>query len=612
MQGKSLPTMNKFWWKSPKESIAQDLFAHLEYLKDKNSRTMGQRKKHLRLYGNVNQQGTFSDTSAGNSERITLNVIQMAVDTAQARVAKSKPKGRFLTDEGNFELQRKGQNLERFVDGVYYQNDLYEEAQDAFMDAAIFGSGAVKFWVEVKDKKPYVKAKRCFLMDLTVDEDEAMYGNPRQLYETKIVNKYTLAEQYPKMKKAIESVGAPDSSWLNSPIEDGNIVIIEGWKLGQGKTKGKHVIAVQNAVIIEEDWEADFFPIEFYHYNRRPIGFWGRGISEVLTGTQFEINKLLRTVQIAMHLGSIPKIWVEASSGIVKSHLNNEIGGIITYRGDRPISDVLMRIPPELTVQLWDLYNKAFEQVGLNTPAVSGTVPSRLESGKAIREHNDTENERFSIVSQGFEAFHMRIVSKVVNFSDMAFEKSSKFSVLTMSDDGSKRLNWKDVNLKEDSYMLKSYPVSLLSSTPQGKLADVNMMMQSGLLDQQQSLKLLDYPDIKGVTSLMNAAVDDIEKVIEIIVTEGEYEAPDDIQDLETGIPMMQSAYLKYKRQNIEPEKLELMTLWIEDALNIINPPPTEEEVYQGEVEQAAAENQAIEEQAQLEEQAMLPDPQQG
>ncbi|MCK5346931.1 MAG: hypothetical protein KAR20_26160, partial [Candidatus Heimdallarchaeota archaeon] len=277
-----------------------------------------------------------------------------------------------------------------------------------------------------------------------------------------------------------------------------------------------------------------------------------------------------------------------------------------TYRGDRPISDVLMRIPPELTQQLWDLYNKSFEQVGLNTPAVSGTVPSRLESGKAIREHNDTENERFSIVSQGFETFHMRLVSKIVNFSDIAFEDAKDFSILTMSEDGSKRINWKDVNLEEDSYVLKRYPVSLLSSTPQGKLADVNMMMQAGLLDQQQSLKLLDYPDIKGVTSLMNAAVEDIEKVIEVIVTEGEYEAPDDIQDLETGIPMMQSAYLKYKRQNIEPQKLELMTMWIEDALNIINPPPTPEELEEAD---AAETEQAILEEDELlkQQEAILP-----
>ncbi len=613
MQGRSLPTMDKFWWNSEKDSVAADLFAHVENIKDKNAHSMGQRKKHLRLYGNMNQQGTFSDTSAGNSERITLNVIQMAIDTAQARVAKSKPKGRFLTDEGNFQLQRRGKNLERFVDGVYYQNELYEEAQDAFLDAGIFGSGAVKFWIEIKNKKPYVRAKRCFLMDLIVDEAEAMYGNPRQLYEVKIVNKYSLAEQYPKLKKQIEEVGAPDAAWSNAPIEDGNIVIIEGWKLGRGKTKGRHIIAVQNQTIIDEEWKPDFFPIEFYHYNRKPIGFWGRGISEVLTGTQFEINKLLRTIQIAMHLGSIPKVWVEAGSGVVKSHLNNEIGGIITYRGDRPFSDVLMKIPPELSQQLWDLYNKAFEQVGLNTPAVSGTVPNRLESGKAIREHNDTENERFSIVSQGFESFHMRLVSKIVDFSDLAFEDSKEFSVLTMSDDGSKRLNWKDVNLEEDSYVLKRYPVSLLSSTPQGKLADVTMMMEAGLLDQQQSLKLLDYPDIKGVTSLMNAAVEDIEKTIEIIIEDGEYEAPDELQDLETGIPMMQSAYLKYKRQNIEPEKLELMTTWIEDALNIINPPPTPEEV---EEQEAMEEEEAVimEQEAlkQQQEQAMLPEPTQG
>jgi len=591
-----VPTLDKFWWKSTGNDLANDLFAHIEYLKDKNSATLANRQRHLRLYGTLGNIGVLANSGGYNPDRLTLNVIQMAIDTAQARVAKSKPKGRFLTDDGNFQLQQRGKNLERFVDGVYYQNDLYEEAQDAFLQSGIFGTGAIKFWVDVKDGKPYVRSKSCFTMDLLVDEIEAMYGNPQQLYEVKIVNKYNLAARYPKLKKEIESIGAADSSWSSIPIEEGNIVIAEGWKLGNGKEKGKHVIAVKGVTLLEEDWIADFFPFEFYHYNRRPIGFWGRGIAEVLTGTQFEINKLLKTAQLALHLGSVPKIFVEASSQIVKSHINNEVGGIITYRGDRPTSDTLMRIPPELLQQIWDLYNKAFEQVGLNTPSISGTVPQRLESGKAIREHNDTENERFSIVSQGFEGFHMRLTKKIVQFADMAFEKSEDFSILTMSDDGSKRVNWKDVNLEEDSYVLKSYPVSLLSNTPQGRLADVTMMMGSGLLDQKQSLKLLDYPDIKGVTSLTNAPIEDIEKVIELIVDEGALEMPDPVQDLESGIPMMQAAYLKYKRQNIEPEKLELMTIWIEEALNIINPPPSEEEL--DEIELAEAEEEIINNQA--------------
>ena len=52
----------------------------------------------------------------------------------------------------------------------------------------------------------------------------------------------------------------------------------------------------------------------------RPVGFFGQGLAEQLQGLQLEINKTLRTIQVSMHLVSVPKQLVEASSKLVSSH----------------------------------------------------------------------------------------------------------------------------------------------------------------------------------------------------------------------------------------------------------------------------------------------------
>ena len=225
-------TLEQFWWNSGKDSVHESLFKHVTTLREKQTIVEEDRKKHLRLYGNMPHLSNRDDVFASsNVPRVTLNVVQMAIDSAQARIAKSMPKARFLTDDGDYKLKKQAENLERFVEGVYYQNDLYQKAKESFVDGATFGDGAIKFYVGKNGKKPVVKAERVFTMDLFVDEDEAMYDNPRQLYHLKYVNKFLIAEKYPKFKDRILAAKTPDTGFFGDNLDHGTILIAEGWKL---------------------------------------------------------------------------------------------------------------------------------------------------------------------------------------------------------------------------------------------------------------------------------------------------------------------------------------------------------------------------------------------
>ena len=172
------------------------------------------------------------------------------------------------------------------------------------------------------------------------------------------------------------------------------VKVVESWHLPSGveAEDGKLCITINNALLVRKVGKS-YFPFVFYKWSERPFGF-GQRIAEQLTGLQLEINKILRTIQISMHLVSVPKLLVKLSSKIVPAHLNNKIGGIIKYVGKPHICHPWARTP-ELFLHLDRLYTRSFEVIGVSQLSAQSTKPSGLNSGKALRTYNDLESERF-------------------------------------------------------------------------------------------------------------------------------------------------------------------------------------------------------------------------
>ena len=76
-------------------------------------------------------------------DRITFNVVQSAIDTVTSKIAKNKPKPYFLTSGGNWAQQRKAKKLNKFVEGIFYEQETYKHATRIFKDACIFGDGVI-------------------------------------------------------------------------------------------------------------------------------------------------------------------------------------------------------------------------------------------------------------------------------------------------------------------------------------------------------------------------------------------------------------------------------------------------------------------------------------
>ncbi len=575
------------WWDvKDKKDRAKALFDHVAALKNRQSAGVTDRNlRNVRLYGNSEISGLrpYQYSNTLTDRTLTMNVIQSAIDTATSRIGKSKPRPQFLTYKGNYKLKKEAEKLQLFTDGTFEENKMYQLGQRAFKDAGITGTGCVKFYKgkrQVKEGKykTAICSERVFIDEIIVDEVECMYDDPMAYYQMKVVPRRVLKALYKNKSQIIEeSKSDNDISYIYSGLDQMTIVI-EAWKLPSVPDAGDgfHIISLDSGELFSEEWTHEWVPFEFFRWNRRPFGFYGQGIAEILTGIQYEINKLLKVIQLSMHLGSIPKIFLDANSKIVKQHLNNEIGGIITYQGMKPTYDQLMSIPPVLFEQLQKLYERSFELVGLSQMSVTGQKPAGLDSGKALRTYEDINTDRFSIVAQEYDNFMVNCAKKFIYMSELVAKKDKDLSVTAFNNKEIEDIKWSEIDLERDQWSMRVFPTNFLATTPAGKIEDIKDLMSVGMLDKNQASSLMDFPDLDQFTQYNNAATDDIMAVMYDIIDEGKYNPPLPQQALDYGIKLFQQVYLKMKHQALEPEKLEMLMRWCEDAdlLKQIASPP--------------------------------------
>ena len=570
---------NKYWWNSKGDKIATAIQSYVNNLENDQDQVHQDNMKNLRLYGNYEIAGakSFANSFVSNSfstqNRVTLNIVQSMIDTVVSKITKNKPKPSFVTSGGDWSDQQKAKKLTKFCEGQFYSTEFYEKATLAFQDACIFGTGAVKLYI---DSDLEIKAERVFIDEIKVNMAESMFEKPTQLHQVKYIHKEILKANYPKFAADIEMLGKSDTDFVNSTQneESSMVKVTESWHLRSNKDAkdGKHVISIENITLFEEEYQRDYFPFVFFRWNVRPVGFFGQGISEQLTGLQLEINKLLRTIQVAMHLVSVPKIYIDSASKIVDSHIDNKIGGIIRFQGNPPIPGVLGSIPPELFSHLDRLYQRAYEIVGISQLSATSQKPSGLDSGAALREYNDLETERFMVVAERYEDTFMDAAAIFIDLAKDLDEmkEDSDYKVKIKGSKFLETIKWKDVSLDEDKYIMEVFPTSALSSTPAGRLQEIQELLQAGFISQEDGMKLLDFPDLEGYYNMVNSGVEDIEAAVERMMDKGVYETPEPYQNLGYGVEKMQQAYLLFRRQGAPDAKLDLLRRWMEEANGLI------------------------------------------
>ena len=568
--GRSNSKVNPFWWKGDGKTIHEDVISITDYIEEDQSLRKERLLRNLRLYGNLKYLGirmqdySRTEDQLRTQNRLTLNIIKNMVDTVTNRIAKNKPLPTFLTDGGDYNQQQKAKKLQKFMKGVFFQHSLYELGQRIFRDASIFDTGVLKIH---RNKDQFI-FDRILSSEILVDEMEAFYNNPRSCFQIRHYAKEVAADLWPDYAEEIMTMASEEDGDYRRRRVGESVKVIEGWHLPSGKeaTDGRHVIVMEGQTLLDEEYKRSRLPFVFLHWSDPIVGVWGGSLADELVGIQMEINKILRTIQKAMHLLSIPKVFIEHGSKVVKQHFNNEIGGIITYTGKKPDVEAFNAVSPELFSHLDRLYARAFEIAGVSQLSAQSLKPSGLDSGKALRTFNDIETERFVLRGQAYENFFIDIAEHIIELSKEISEEYKDFGVMAVGKKSVEEIKWKDVDIDRDKFSMKIFPTSALSETPSARLQEVQEMLQAGFIDKDTGIQLLEFPDLENAYNSLTAAQEDIDLVVEELMSKGKFIAPDPLMNLELGIRRMNSAYLRSKTQKMSEERLELMRRWIQQA----------------------------------------------
>lgn len=575
--------LSKRWWTLSGDEIAQSMWNVVQEITNNQMYLTRRNLFYASLYENRELQGfdasTYTDAgrTSVRSFGVTWNLIKSGIDTLVAKLGTEKPKPFCLTDNANWPKQRRAKLMTQYLEGLFDRMGAWSKGRTAFRDACAIGTGFVK----IHNATGQVECDRVLCEEIVVDEIEAVYGEPRNLFQKRFVAKDVAIALWAKDEKGnfdqnkalLISSAATGMGTANIP---GNgytamVLILEGWHLPSSKPEkgkpsdGKHVIGVSNCKLFEEEWRFEWFPFAGMRYCDRILGYYGSGAAEEVSGIQLEINKMLRTIAIAQHLIAVPQVWIDIANKIPGAKIDNEVGGTKFYTGAPPVFNTPTAMNPEMYQYLETLWNRGFDILGISQLSSQGKKPAGVDAAVALRTLQDVESDRFTTTQQRYEEMYIQLARMAIELEEQLHQKTKDQKVKVTTNKMSKTIDWKKARLDMEDYSIRLWPTNLLPSDPAGKMQKTVEMMQGGLLDKEEGISLMDFPDVEGVTSLKTAARDDIMRIIGNILDEGWYETPEPHMDLQQAKVLAQLSYLKARNDNAPSDKLDLLLSFMED-----------------------------------------------
>jgi len=504
------------WWKLPKDGAFAAICAVTMALVQHDQERLESYELYASLY-NDESSDLYAERGYVRDRLMRTDVTSNAVDTLHARIVKNRPRPWPVTSDGDQDDFDRAKGLEIWLDGEFERDDVYELTSDVVHDALIYGTGAI--YTFEQDGRPY--SERVFCGDLFVEPREEQARCVRTLYYVRGVDREVLAEAFPKAADAIKNAAryAPPRETGNAldDIASDLVMVIESWRLPPAKGKpGRHCIITDKGTLLDEPWTRSTFPMSFIKASRDPKRFWGIGIVRRMAGIQSELNELTRVISESYHL-MVPSVWLNTDTKVFAQEIDNTVYRTYRYQGGPP--PIFMSPPAiaqDFVAREQALIQRALELRGISPYDAMSIKPAGLDSGRAQLVHQDIQTERFAVLARAWEKLHVDIADQRIACAEDIIAADPKAELVVLG--GRKQLesiNFGDVRLADDTYVLRVYPVSALSATPEGKIQNVSDLVALGVITDPNDIReLLDFPDLERFNSLASAGRDLCDKLI--------------------------------------------------------------------------------------------------
>ena len=494
---------------------------------------------HLRLYADRDLYGAAGAYGFGSGSlsptaramqvlqssrrpRLSVNVIRNMCNAATSMLTRSRPKPSFLTNGGDWETWQRARKQTQFIEAVYNAENTHVLAGKMAQHGGILGTGAIKVVRDYANKKP--RHELAYIGELLVDETEAVYGQPRSMFQVRAVDKLVLKQIYAGERGAEEAIDK--ANVVGGAVTRGEVsdcaLVVEAWHLASGPDAkdGKYVVCTDAGTLWKSDYKHENFPFVFWRWEEDPLGFFGTGIPSELIGIQYEINETIRNIQANWWSGGNLKILVERGSRVHKAHLSNDLRGIIVeYTGIPPQWVTTNAVAPGLVEYLQFLIEQAYNITGISQLSAQSQTPFASMSGKARLVHENSESLRFLPAQRRLEqAIGVELGYRTLEACEDIYQEEGDFEVMYPDRKFLRSMKYTDIQAPSGSYQIQCYPTSILPSTPAGKFTMLEAWEARGWVSPDESKRLADIPDLKREMDIDQSPIDFIDGELSRVV----------------------------------------------------------------------------------------------
>lgn len=436
------------------------------------------------------------------SQTPQINIIKSCIDTLTSKIAQSKVRPFFNTQNGTFKDIQTVKQAQAFFDLYYDLQNVNKKVSEAFRDACIFEKGVIYI-------DPLTKAiSKALPWQVFVRPAEVTYG--------KITRVYYERKDYPTTLL--------DEKFLKKANADNYDYVVYGVYYD---TFNQIKVDIVNSYVVNVDtYTPDKIPFVFLHYCSPIFGDTSQSIVDMLNSIQLEIDNLMMKIKDASQLNPALTFCVPKGSSVKTSQLNNRVGQILEYNATPNMtgSPVTVATPAFIDGQYMQLVEElkqsAYELVGISQLSAMSTKPTGLNSGVALSTMENIESDRF-------ETQLNQVIRAYVDIAKTCIEVFPEDDTILPEDNQRLSIKWKDIVEESNKMVVQFSAADSLSKDPSTKLQQLQMLAQTGIIPQTRIAQFMELPDIQSGYSLSNNAINAVLTCINDCIEKDIYEVPD-------------------------------------------------------------------------------------
>lgn len=492
-------------------------------------------------------QSDIAPASIDGAQEISqsrLNILASVQDTAVTKLLESRPNPQVLTSGGDARLQRQAAKLSKWTQGAAEAVKLHEVMAKATYEAVWVGTGAFRIF----ERRGRPDAEVAYCDEIFVDALEAGYDAVLTYYQERRVDRAVLLRRYPKSRQHIlDAEPAPPADGDHyAPGSSDMIMVVQAWRLALSddpRDAGSFAVATSAGLLAQEEYASEAAPFVFLRWRPRPRSFWGIGLGEMLAGAQEQVDRHSETIDET--LDAMPPAIMARTGSIKRSQFDDGLARIYEYDGDPPIPWA----PAAGAVQAHEaretrLVETMYHLAGVSSMEAGAQKPAGLNSGRAQLVHQDIKSQRLVMQARGVEDAYTEAFRRLIEVADAIQSRADKrgdkrrdrMRYLAGDGDELEEIAFGEARIADALYRVQVFPVSRLPDSPAGLLEFVSELVNAGIIQGDEALGLMDFPDVKALVKRRRSMTDLarllVDKAVEGLNVTEWVTADDDLDEL--------------------------------------------------------------------------------